>query len=56
MLQSSQAKEGFLVAVKTSAKAKREQRKKLIIRIITIVVVFTMVGGILLATMISRLY
>ena len=44
------------MAVKTSVKAKRNRRKKLFIQVVTIVVVSIMVGGILLATLISRFY
>jgi len=56
IFQSSQEKGDFPVAVKTSAKARKNQRKKLFTRVITIVVVSIMAGGILLATLISRLY
>jgi len=43
------------MAVKTSARA-RKKSKNVLSRILTIVIVSVMIGGILLASLLSRLY
>jgi hypothetical protein len=46
---------GFQMAGNTGVKA-RKQKKKILYRVLTIVVVFILAGGILLASLLSRLY
>jgi len=55
IMQTRFFKGGFGVAIKASSKAKN-QRKKMLYRVLTIVVVVVMVGGILLASLLSNLY